>query len=104
MKDWITLARVILTYHIGPGIHLGKNVTGVGSGHHEVWNDGNGFDLRGPVELSVMTNAQRWLWRFDASVNSACRGRKDLTQRDLFARNIFRLEFIQICTHKSTKE
>lgn len=45
------------TYHIGSSIRGGEDISCIGRGHHKVRDDRNRFDLLGPLELLVMTNA-----------------------------------------------
>jgi hypothetical protein len=82
------------TYHIGARIACRQDIPGIGSGHDEVGNDGNGFDLLRPVEFPVMTDPKRRFWWSFTSVNASSRGGKHLTQRNLFACYVFRLELI----------
>jgi hypothetical protein len=92
------------TYHIGSAVLLRKNVTGIGGGHDEVRDNGNGLDLWGPVELSVVTDSKRGLGGLHSSVNATGGRGQDLTKRNLFPGNILGLQLVQICTHKTSEQ
>lgn len=93
-----------MTYHVGTSVGLWEHVAGVRCGHDKVGDDRNRLDFRCPVEFAVVTNAQWWLWRLNASVDSSGGGGEHLTQRDLFARHIFRLELVEVGTDETTKQ
>lgn len=84
------------TYHIGPGVLGGQHLTGLGGGHLELGDDGDGLDLRCPGELDVVANADGGLWRLDSSVDASCRGREHLTKGNLLAGHVFWLQGFEI--------
>lgn len=94
----------IFTYHVGPGVRLGKHVAGIGSRHHKVWDNRNSLDLRGPVKLAVVTNAQWGLWGLETGIDATGGGGQHLTQRDLYARNVLGLQLVQVGTHEATEQ
>lgn len=94
----------VSTYHIGTAVRLRKDVASIGGRHDKVWDNGNSLDLGGPVKLPVVTNAQRGLWGLVTRINATSRRRQDLTQWNLFPGDVLRLEFIQISSHKTSKQ
>ena len=91
------------TYHIGSSIRSGEDISCIGRGHHKVWDDRNRFDLFGPLELLVMTNAQGWFWGLFSGIDTTGGSGQNLTERDFFSSNIFGFEFIQVCSNKTSK-
>jgi hypothetical protein len=92
------------TYHVGPGVCLGKHTAGIGSRHHKVRDNRNSLDLRGPVKLPVVTNAQWGLWGPETSVDTTGGSGQDLAERDLFARNVLGLQLVQVCAYEATEQ
>lgn len=94
----------IKTYNIRSGIRGRKNIPGVGGRHDKVGDDGNSLDFFGPLELSVMADANGRLRRPLAGVNATSRRRKNFTERDLLARNIFGSEFVEVGANEASEE
>lgn len=92
------------TNNISSCIHLRQHTSRVGGWDYKVGNNGNGFDLLGPLEFLVVADIQGWLGGLFAGVNATSGRRKNLTQRNLYPRYIFRLEFIQISSDKASEE
>ena len=92
------------TYHIGPAVHFRKHTSRIRGWYLKVRNNGNGFDLLGPFKLVVEANSQRRVRRTFTSIDATSRRRQDLAEGNLYSRDIFGLELIQIRPNKASEE
>ena len=61
----------------------------------ELWDDGNGLDLLGPREANVSADVVRGDWGLKTSVLATLRRGKNLSQRNLLALHVFRVELLE---------
>jgi hypothetical protein len=81
-----------------------QNLTCLSCGYLKLGDDGDCLDLLAPWELDVVADAERRRWRTLTGIHTACRGRKDLAQRDFHPRNVLGGERLQVCTNKASEE
>lgn len=91
------------TYDIRSAVHLGQDVSRVGSGNDKVGDDGDGLDLLGPLELPVVADALGRFWRSLAGVNAAGGSREDFAQGDLYPSHILGLELVEVGSHEASE-
>lgn len=92
------------TYNVGSGVHLRQHTACICGWDYKVGDNGDSLNLLGPLEFLIVANVQRWLRRLFARVNATRRGRKNLTERNLYAGNIFWFQLIQVRPDKATEE
>jgi hypothetical protein len=70
----------------------------------ELRDDGNSLDLLAPRELDVLADVERRLRGDLAGIYTACRGRENLAQWNLYPGDILGGKRVQVGADKSSKE
>lgn len=92
----------VSTYHVLARVFCRQHSSSFGRSHLKVGDDSHSFDLLGPREFDVVTDADWWTWWRDARVDAACGSRKHLGQGDLNTSHIFSWERLEIGSHEAT--
>ena len=92
------------TYHVLPRVHLRQHLPCLGGTNFEIWNDSQCFDLRRPVESSIVSDIQWRNRRDQPRVNTTSRLRQDFAERHFFPCHVDWIQVIQICSDEPAVE